>query len=489
VRRTASTGLMFSLALLLAGSAAAQDAFLDQWRTLRSANPAEVSCSISAKKATFFLGEMTPLQLTCSATQPNEYMVETQLQDAIGRLNYEDEFRIAGDSPTEDPLRGLQGESGGMGGLQSGPVLLSDKPFTLELALNEWVRLRSPGTYRLYVITHRVSHVQQPLPSPGLSPRRGGNPVTAVSNVLTIEVLPAPDDWVKNQIAAATKILDRPVTPADSYQERANAGRVLSFLNTREAAVELARRLGDGRDINSVGLHRAVLGSPFRSELLPFMQERLVAPDQPVWDQYLETIAHLAELVDSGGPLRPYPQNEQERATWQEESKRRAEVQRQKRDEYVGRLIDSLPTKQPEPRAVSLTTLINIAVNSASRPIWYPRISAALVANFRALPSRTQSEWLESRWDAIKGPEMIPVLREIYNNAPLPRIDPPADELALRRLYELAPAEGKRLLLAEIEHPTRFLRWTTRTSRTGHHRRRPQNGSLRSSACVTPATL
>jgi hypothetical protein len=40
-------------------------------------------------------------------------------------------------------------------------------------------------------------------------------------------------------------------------------------------------------------------------------------------------------------------------------------------------------------------------------------------------------------------------------------MDPPIEDIALRRLYELAPAEARQLLFAEIHHPTKNLRWAT----------------------------
>jgi len=61
---------------------------------------------------------------------------------------------------TEDPLRGLPGESGSMGGLSGGNVILSSaRPFTVERILNEWVRFRTPGRYRIYVLSRRVRQV------------------------------------------------------------------------------------------------------------------------------------------------------------------------------------------------------------------------------------------------------------------------------------------------------------------------------------------
>src|SRR5258708_37376740 len=54
---------------------------------------------------------------------------------------------------------------------------------------------------------------------------------------------------------------------------------------------------------------------------------------------------------------------------------------------------------------------------------------------------------------------MAPVLREIYARSAEPRTD--LESLALRRLNELAPDEGREIILAEIRRPTRHLRYGT----------------------------
>ena len=93
---------------------------------------------------------------------------------------------------------------------------------------------------------------------------------------------------------------------------------------------KLVRRLTEGQDVGSYGAHLAVLASPYRSSLLPFMEQRLTAPDQPVWERYLDTLARLAELVASGGPMQSYPKDAAGQKAWQEEAKRRAELRQRK---------------------------------------------------------------------------------------------------------------------------------------------------------------
>jgi hypothetical protein len=73
------------------------------------------------------------------------------------------------------------GVLGGIGGGLRTVPLLTDAPHTSELKLNDWIRLDRPGEYRLYVKSHRLSQLQEEEMVDS----------AAVSNILTIEILPA----------------------------------------------------------------------------------------------------------------------------------------------------------------------------------------------------------------------------------------------------------------------------------------------------------
>ncbi len=168
-----------------------------------------VTFTISLPKTVFYMGETIPLQLAFTSSMPGAYSAA-----GIGRL---ETYNIDPADGTEDPLRGLPGEGGGvLNGMFDGPVMLSAKPFTFERILNEWVRFTRPGTYRVAVVSHRVSPLRE-----------------IASNTLAIEVLPAPAEWVAEQIAAAVKILEASDATFDARQR---ASRTLRFLYTPEAA-------------------------------------------------------------------------------------------------------------------------------------------------------------------------------------------------------------------------------------------------------------
>lgn len=450
--------------MLLAGAGvSAQDPFSSRWKELAGRQPEGVQFIITAPKTEFFFGEVIPLELKFTSTQPRIFLADSRLQDRVGRMNYTEEFVAAPASLSEDPLQGLPGGQGGMGGLSGGPVVLSEKLFAFERVLNEWLRFREPGEYRVYAVSRRVSQVEDLGRSDyslRLSPR--GKAVELVSNILTLKIRPAPATWVREQIAAAKKILDAPAEPNDqTAKERLRAIRVLRFLDSPDAADALVRRLTEGQGVDSFSAYMGVLGSPYRKQLLPLMEQRLVAAGQPVWERYLDSLAQLAELVASSGPLPPYPKDAAGQKTWQEESKRRSDVRERKRSEYAARLIASLPAKEPQARAVSLNTLLNFGTRNGPEQPWLRTVVQSLIADFRSLPVMSQSMLLEYRWSALKGPAILPMLRDLVANPPPRQFDPSIQSVALRRLYELSPGEGRKIILDEIRRPTKNLPFST----------------------------
>jgi hypothetical protein len=164
-------------ALLFCGTAFAHDGYLARWQALHARQPEAVSFLISAAKSEFYSGELIPLELSFTSTQPNGFLAAPGIQDRGGRMNGLEEFLVDPAALTEDPLRGLPGATGAMGGIFGGPVSLSDKPYTVEKLLNEWVRFRKPGRYRIAVLSRRVAQINNPITRPEL-----------VSNILTLHI-------------------------------------------------------------------------------------------------------------------------------------------------------------------------------------------------------------------------------------------------------------------------------------------------------------
>ena len=456
-----SRAKLLALLILAATTASAQDVFLAHWQSLQPGQPDGAKFTISVAKERFYLGETIAVQLSFTSSIPRRFRADTGRTDRFSMFAHLEDFILDPAASTEDPLEGLFEASGGSE-ISGGPVIL---PFNVEKILNEWVRFKKPGTYRFYLVSKRVGRLAEPERS-DFYQRIYARPtaVTLVSNVITLQVLPAPAAWVKQQIAEADGILETPASLTDqaAQVQRQRAGRTLRYLSTPAADLELLRHLDDGQGPESRGMYYSLLGSHDRAKLLPIMEQRLTAAEQPVWRQYLDTLAVLWDVVTSGGPIASFPQDEARKAAWMAESKRRAEARVRKSDEYISRLLASLGSKVPAARYVCLATLLDLSDQSSSspQPQWRPTVIASLIAEFPNLPPATQRNLLEYRWAAIRSPQMLPALRQVFANPPA-QYDPGMDDTALRRLYEMAPDEARALILDQIRYRWKNIRTST----------------------------
>src|SRR5258708_10598723 len=292
--------------------------------------------------------------------------------------------------------------------------------------LNDAVRFRQPAMYRIYVLSRRVRQV---LDSAGTEPRflldSHSSPVELVSNIPTPEVRSAPEAWVKDRIDSALRTLR---DPGSNISERTAARRELLFLNTREAAIELANHLGED------AIDPALAYSDYRKDMLAVMEQRLVAPDQPVPANYLDTLAAMAVLERPGG-----------------DPKRVGEVRGQKRNEYATKVFAEGMPKQPGAGAVSVSTLLETGTRMGRPEPWVRGIAAWVTANFRSLPDYVQYRLLAgSAWQVLKGLLMVPVLREVCDS-PSPAY--PLAYQAVHNLFEIAPNDGRAAIVADIRRP------------------------------------
>src|SRR5258706_403087 len=114
---------------------------------MRDRRPGGVSLALSVPKPTFYLGETIRVEFAFTATQPETFLAWAPWADesfVIDPMAHMDDF--------QQPRRAFS-YSG------PGPSYLSEKPRTVPTDLNESVRFRQPGVYRIYVLSHRVHQV------------------------------------------------------------------------------------------------------------------------------------------------------------------------------------------------------------------------------------------------------------------------------------------------------------------------------------------
>jgi len=109
-------------------------------------------------------------------------------------------------------------------------------------------------------------------------------------------------------------------------------------------------------------------------------------------------------------------------------------------------LAAAIEGKEGTPKALSLRALTDL-LTRARREV-PEKLRAGLAASLTDLPWMQQSEVLEYRWDAVKTAAMLPSLRRIVDHPPEGRRE--LRDLAARRIYELDPAEGRKLILEDM---------------------------------------
>src|SRR5207249_5722388 len=200
----------------------------------------EFKVSLVGNRHEFHMGEIIPVKLSFSSRIKERYQLNAANYDRSGRMEYEN-FIVTPADGAVDPLADYER---GMGGGLTGFTFLKQKPWTIQLNLNEWVRFTKPGEYKLKVSSNRVEMVDA-------SSSRGTSPITAISNEITLNILPRDSDWEKRVYdqAVATLRTSSTVKPEDEENSPAyRALETLRFLGTAEATRELANQLrGESR--------------------------------------------------------------------------------------------------------------------------------------------------------------------------------------------------------------------------------------------------
>lgn len=454
-----------------------EDPFVAQHRLATQKNPEGVSFTLRAKgdKAQFKPGEIISVEFSFTSNLPNTYDLDGATYDRGGRLHL-DKFFLDQKKGVVDPLREYL--SAVRGGISSNPAL-SEKPHTIAFDLNEWFRFDQPGKFRLYVTAPRV------LKKGEMRFRDGAE---ATSNVIEFEILPHNDEWAEQELQAITRLLDS----RDPNMDQRPVCRRLRFLNTEAAASEMIRRFGAPLDVCGYEFSVGLIGSPHRAFIVKEMERRLEAPDQIVSDGYLSTLSQVATSLQQKEQL-PSPT---ERPSDEQQAKAVAEAWRKQWDssqelqlQFAERLMSALPRKQGKARAISVHTLLELSWNNslqsgktgltdiadARRPGLFrkphpeiiKKLAPEIIAVFDDLPVNIQTGLLGYRWRQLVDPAMLPVIRRILGNKDDKPVNDQSYEVkdlkssGLRRLYELAPDEGRKLIIEELRRPKPSVGFTT----------------------------
>jgi hypothetical protein len=437
-----------------------QDSFAAEHRLLLGKNPRGVTLILrfGEGKTKWRQGEAIRVELDFVTNRPGAYVFDNALHDRSGRLGI-DAFILDPQAGAADPLYDyFHGRrSGFMGGISSpGPMGKGGRVIRYEL--NEWLRFERPGRYRLFVNSGRVS--------PGGGRRETlPRPLSVVSNVVEFDVLPRDEAWEEEALREAVSALAASGrTPAYGQEEEAEHTapcRALRFLNTEAAARAMVRLFRGADQLCEFQYFFGLLGSPHRELVVREMERGIADASQPISILYLDTLSRLAAALKSQAPPRPYDPaaDEAEAKLWREEFRKRLDAQNDLLLAYARRLKDSLAGKMPEARALSLKTLLDVPgrvppeKKTGEVAAWLGELPAELASIFPDLTPELQGRLLDPRWLKAAGAAAVPALRRLFENPPPGGDDRYFRGTVLRRIYDLAPAEGRELIIKEASRP------------------------------------
>jgi hypothetical protein len=401
--------------------------------------PVTLTLRLADQRRQFRPGEVIPVQLEFSSATANRFTVDGATYDRSGRLTI-DEFVIDRIDDVSDPMLDYFGSSGGyIGGGLRGMGVLGEQPFTVKLELNEWFRFDKPGRYTLAVKSRRVTDESVTPPAA----------VPVESNTVSFEILPRDTVWEASELEAARRIVD---AQPSALGGRAGC-RMMRFLGTEAAAMEMIRRYGADTDQGCDFDYMAGLFSAAdRAAVVRAMEDGLRAADQAVTGSYLRTLSRLSVYLQHP-EFRPTQTRETKgRRVAGGELSRRSDLIDAAMLVYGDILTAAMVDKTARARAITLAE----AQAVTRQPLVLARSAASrdqLAAAFVDLPVERQINLLEYQWHALAGPAMLPALRRLIAAAPTDA--PSAADLALRRLAQLAPDEARPLILREIQNPRR----------------------------------
>lgn len=270
------------------------------------AGPTDVTLALSLKvgQTVYREGEIIPLELAFASSSKNHFL-SLRNYDRSGRLD-EELFCLTPEA--RDPLEdyfdsGIYGMFLG-GGLSAMPRELNAVPYKISEDLNEWKSL-PPGNYTLVVVSYRVE------PPTGGDARIEPRPV--VSNKVKFQVIPATPEWQATQLASALARLDadyQKSTLQEFEQITGQAERVLRFLGSEAATLELARRFWSNDQRNAAWNFKAgLIGSPHRAAAVQELESVVHDPKHRATRNMLETLALLEIISNPSYQIAAYDNN------------------------------------------------------------------------------------------------------------------------------------------------------------------------------------
>lgn len=405
--------------------------------------PSDVSLRLSLKdgQSIFREGETITLIAEYSSTAEKKYHMSTRNYDRSGRLSYMEVFCVTPDTGTDPLADYFNGIGMWFGGGLGGDKELGREAQTISLELNEWKSL-TPGSYRLSVLSHRIYEPSES--SPFLVTAHN---FAVRSNEVEFQVIPAEPAWQAEQLSAALRAVD---SSGDGDEAR-HAARVLRFLGSEASTRELARRYWASDQPFGWDLKFGLFGSPHRTAAIEGMKAALGSSQHPVTEEFAQMLATLEIQADPKLKLPVYDEHHDEE--WKQAHEIYIAEFDKRTAKYMSQAAAAVQSKTGKARAVTVTELL--LSRFELEPAAKSQLRQVLLSSWASLPGRRQAELIQFRWEQVGGPEWLPTLKAIVAGEPNLRhsFDQVDRGIAMRRIYEFAPEQGRDLILKEISNP------------------------------------
>jgi hypothetical protein len=457
--------LAFFTVLLMGCSLAAAQPHNPCSRT-STVTDAKLTLSIPGSRTSFREGEIIPLVLSFTSTADQRYRAMVRNYDRSGRLDVEG---YCLEPEVRDPLADYFSTTSSMGGGLGSEQQLSEIPLTAAAALNEW-RQPGAGHYRLYVVSSRVWR------EPGSlnSLKDGGVSVVLRSNTIEFDVTKTDTDTRAKQLQEATEAYQNPPAAPCDYRFQddcvvSQAARKLRFLNTKESTETLARLFWSLNDQPAGGdLMFGLFGSSYRAEAIGAMQREVYSPDHPITQDFLNVFTKLQLLQIGNGGAEGAANTRPGFAESLREPGGREAHEPEVRKAALTATVRALPQKTGRAHELTLVTLAKEKSGLLDRET-AAQMHRQLIADWSNLSEKTRADLMQTSWPPLDGTDALPILRKIVsqppphfgNGAGFACIELTQDQCsvirsrnkALKRIYELEPAEGRSLILRDLSDP------------------------------------
>lgn len=393
-------------------------------RAVAADDPAAIQFAIRFKagRSTFHMGERIELELVFTPGRVKDHEAEALDGWDLAAVVFDRGSDVA------TPFQVLRGDldwfgiPAGVPGCAIGGATLGPAPPTppriLTLSLDARFRFDTPGRYRLHAQSRHHA------------PTAANTWLT--SNVLDLEIAPRDETHDAAVLARATAVIDDLHSPGPDFRA---ALRDLRTLATVEAGRVLARLLERPDLRRDMDVRKGIFVVSDRAAMVEALRAELLRPERPVNGEFVRDLALLETARrHPGGP--PYPQAEY-LALIDRFSMERASALAARPGLLSGALREELTASghwRFQMRGALATAL--------------HRFPSATTAAFRALPEEAQANLLLGSWRRFNHPVFLPLVRAAYH-ASL-NGDAELHDIALRRLVELSPVEGRRALRAEL---------------------------------------